>query len=172
MHLFCDDARSGRLGSQAYRRRGRPIAAKEGKALYRSYCASCHGRNLQGQPLWQLLDDYAGRRAPAYDESGHTWQHPDEDIFHMSKYGRFASEPADAVSSMPGFKDVLTDDQILAVVAFIKARWPLGLRVSQAMLNPGFAGMPPKADTVEWTLPPNCMAEQRRKSVYEKPLSQ
>jgi hypothetical protein len=44
----------------------------------------------------------------------------------------------------------------------IKARWPLGLRVSQAMLNPGFAGMPADANDVERRLPPNCNLLLRR----------
>src|SRR5260370_38819894 len=72
----------------------------------------------------------------------------------MTKYGRFAAAPPDHVSYMPPFKDRLSDDEILAVIAFIKARWPLGLRVSQALLNPGYAGMPAQADQVEWRLPP------------------
>ncbi len=133
-----------------------------GKRVYADYCASCHGRNLQGQPLWQLDDKFAGRRAPAHDETGHTWQHADEDLFHKTKYGRFAAEPADPVPAMPAFAAILDDQQIFAVLAFIKARWPLGLRVSQAMLNPGFAGMPTDANDVEWRLPPNCNVLLRR----------
>jgi S-disulfanyl-L-cysteine oxidoreductase SoxD len=129
---------------------------QQGKKIYMGSCANCHGRNLQGQPLWQLIDQFAGRRAPAHDETGHTWQHSDEDFFHMTKYGRFAAAPPEQVSYMPPFKDRLSDDEILAVMAFIKARWPLGLRVSQALLNPGFAGMPAQADQVEWRLPPTC----------------
>ena len=132
-----------------------PLALR-GKALYRQHCAQCHGRYLQGQPLWQLLDENAGRRAPAQDETGHSWQHSDEDLFHMTKYGRFAASPPDEVSYMPAFKDTLADRDILAVIAFIKARWPLGLRVSQALLNADQAGMPSGAETVEWRLPPTC----------------
>jgi mono/diheme cytochrome c family protein len=33
-----------------------------GKQLYIGHCAGCHGRFLQGQPLWQLADSYAGAR--------------------------------------------------------------------------------------------------------------
>ena len=133
-----------------------------GKRLYMGYCASCHGRNLQGQALWQLDDKFAGRRAPAHDETGHTWQHADEVLFLKTKYGRFPTEPANPAPAMPGFAASLDDHQILATLAFIKARWPLGLRVAQAMLNPGFAGMPPDADEVEWRLPPNCNVLLRR----------
>jgi S-disulfanyl-L-cysteine oxidoreductase SoxD len=37
-------------------------AVLEGKRLYASHCASCHGRKLQGQLLWQVQDEFAGRR--------------------------------------------------------------------------------------------------------------
>jgi len=138
------------------------VVVAHGKSLYMGRCASCHGRNLQGQPLWQLKDEFAGRRAPAHDETGHTWQHSDEDIFHMIKYGRFPSAPIGAVSFMPAFKDVLDDRDIIAATAFIKARWPTALRVSQAMLNPRHAGMPQRADQTEWRFPTiSCSAARR-----------
>ena len=146
-----------------------PVALMHGRRIYSSHCASCHGRYLQGQPLWQLVDDYAGRRAPAHDETGHTWQHSDEDIFDMTKYGRFASAPPRRISYMPAFSDQLSDRDILAVMAFIKARWPLGLRVAQAMLNPGHAGMPAGADKLEWKFPPTCKAVFRQANISDRP---
>lgn len=139
-----------------------------GKRVYMGYCAACHGRNLQGQPLWQLEDKFAGRRAPAHDETGHTWQHADEDLFQKTKYGRFPGEPADPVPAMPAFAASLDDPQILATLAFIKARWPLGLRVSQALLNPGHAGMPADAETVEWRLPPTCNVVLQRATLTSR----
>ncbi len=134
----------------------------QGKRLYASQCASCHGRRLQGQLLWQVQDQYAGRRAPAHDQTGHTWQHSDEDLFHMTKFGRFPTTPAAVKSYMPAFGQALTDGEILATITYIKATWPLGLRVSQALLNPNFAGMPRNADKVAWRLPPNCQAALQR----------
>jgi S-disulfanyl-L-cysteine oxidoreductase SoxD len=135
-----------------------------GKKVYMGHCASCHGRNLQGQPLWQLIDEYVGRRAPAHDETGHTWQHSDDDIFYMIKYGRFPSMLTEIVSFMPAFDAVMSDLEILSVAAFIKARWPIGLRISQAMLNPGRAGMPRQAVAEEWRLPPTCNVLLRRRA--------
>jgi mono/diheme cytochrome c family protein len=137
-------------------------AVLEGKKLYASHCAGCHGRKLQGQLLWQVQDEFAGRRAPAHDQTGHTWQHSDEDLFAMTKFGRYATTPATVKSYMPAYGQNLSDDQILATVAYIKATWPLGLRVSQALLNPGYAGVPRNADTVEWRLPPTCQAALQR----------
>jgi mono/diheme cytochrome c family protein len=137
-------------------------AVKEGKQLYASHCASCHGRRLQGQLLWQVQDQFVGRRAPAHDQTGHTWQHSDEDLFYMTKFGRFRTTPASVKSYMPAYAQSLGDEQILATIAYIKATWPIGLRVSQALLNPGYVGMPRNADTVEWRLPPTCQAALQR----------
>jgi mono/diheme cytochrome c family protein len=137
-------------------------AVQDGKKLYASHCASCHGRKLQGQLLWQVRDEFAGRRAPAHDQTGHTWQHSDEDLFAMTKFGRFPTTPATVKSYMPAYAQNLSDDRILAVIAYIKATWPIGLRVSQALLNPDYAGMPQNAETVEWRLPPTCQAALQR----------
>jgi mono/diheme cytochrome c family protein len=130
-----------------------------GKRLYAAYCAGCHGRYLQGQPLWQLADTFAGRRAPAFDETGFVWQHSDAEIFRITKFGRLGPGTA---SAMPAFEDKLDDNQVLATISFIKARWPIGLRILQAMHNPGFSGMPDDANNATWQLPPNCNAVLRR----------
>ena len=140
-----------------------------GAEVYAGNCSTCHGRRLQGQALWQLRDQYEGRRAPPHDSTGHTWQHPDEDLFHITKFGRFAAAPASIVSYMPAFESKLKDDDIVAVIAFIKSRWPIGIRASQSMLNPGYKGMPAGADKVEWTLPPNCTASFQRWGQTQQP---
>ena len=140
----------------------------QGKQIYRTHCAACHGRNLEGQPLWQVQDQYARRRAPAHDASGHTWQHSDDDLFAMTKYGRFPGVPKTVRSYMPAFEKRLPDAQILAVLAYIKADWPLGIRVSQSLLNPHFRGMPRDANKVAWTLPPICTASYTRWRVISR----
>lgn len=139
-----------------------PVTVREGKQIYAHTCAGCHGRRLQGQLLWQVQDQFVGRRAPAHDQTGHTWQHSDDDLFYMTKFGRFPTTPSTLKSYMPAYGQGLSDDQILAVIAYIKATWPLGLRISQALLNPGYAGMPRNADTVPWRLPPTCQAALQR----------
>jgi mono/diheme cytochrome c family protein len=129
-----------------------------GRGMYMAACSSCHGRRLEGQALWQVMDQYAGRRAPPHNATGHTWQHSDEAIFVKTKFGLFPSEPARARPYMPAFAGHMTDDDILAVLAFIKSSWPVGIRASQAMLNPEREGMPKNAGALTWTLPPNCSA--------------
>ncbi len=133
-----------------------------GKLLYMQRCAACHGRKLQGQPLWQLEDAYRGRRAPAHDQTGHTWAHSDEELFRMTLDGHFPGSDGGQPSSMPAFRGSLTRQQIVSVIVFIKSTWPVGLRVSQAMLNPGQAGMPAGIANGEWTFPPNCTISTSR----------
>jgi len=127
-----------------------------GRAIYMNTCSSCHGRRLQGQALWQVMDQYAGRRAPPQDATGHTWQHSDEDLFCKTKTGRFPSAPPHSLTYMPAFEGELSDREIMAVLAFIKSSWPVGIRASQAMLNPGRQGMPKDIGNTSWSLPPNC----------------
>jgi mono/diheme cytochrome c family protein len=133
-----------------------PALVRDGRAIYMMSCSSCHGRRLQGQALWQVMDQYAGRRAPPQDATGHTWQHSDDALFAKTKLGRFPTEPPHRTSYMPAFTGRMTDHQILAVLAFIKSTWPVGIRASQAMLNPGLEGMPKDTGDTSWTLPPNC----------------
>jgi S-disulfanyl-L-cysteine oxidoreductase SoxD len=134
----------------------------DGRQLYLRRCASCHGQRLQGQLLWEVRDQFFGRRAPPHDPSGHTWQHSDEELFQVTKFGRFSATPPELKSYMPAYASNLSDDQILSIIAYIKATWPLGLRVSQALLNPGFQGMPPNADAVEWRFPPKCLMQLQK----------
>jgi hypothetical protein len=58
---------------------------------------------------------------------------------------------------MPAFGSTAGDDEILAALAYIKARWPIGLRVAQAMLNPDQEGLPREAAAGDWSLPTNCL---------------
>jgi hypothetical protein len=55
---------------------------------------------------------------------------------------------------MPPFAAGLGDHDIRAVLAFIKSRWPVGTRASQAMLNPHQEGMPNAVG--DWRFPPSC----------------
>ena len=58
-----------------------------GKLVYKNNCASCHGVNLEGQEQWRQPDADGYMPAPPHDESGHTWHHPDDYLFLMTKYG-------------------------------------------------------------------------------------
>jgi len=95
-----------------------------GERVYAQHCASCHGANLEGQPDWRRRLANGRLPAPPHDESGHTWHHPDRMIFAITKRGLVPPHaPAGYESDMPAFGGTLRDDEIWAVLAFIKSRW-------------------------------------------------
>ena len=102
--------------------------AAEGAPIYAEYCAACHGANLEGQPNWRSPLPTGGLPAPPHDETGHTWHHPDQQLFEITKYGGQAVAPAGFQSNMPAFEDQLTDRQITAVLRFIRSRWPQSIQ--------------------------------------------
>lgn len=99
----------------------------KGRKLYGMHCASCHGVQLEGQPNWQQPKSDGTYPAPPHDDTGHTWHHSDRLLTTYTKLGGKEMlrrmGVADAKSGMPGFGELLNDDQILAVLDFIKSHW-------------------------------------------------
>ena len=106
----------------------------EGRAVYAARCASCHGEELEGQPNWRERMPNGRLPAPPHDAGGHSWHHSDRQLFTITKNG-VAGVVAGYQSDMPAFKDVLSDRQIWAVLAYIKSRWPEQIRERQQQLN-------------------------------------
>jgi mono/diheme cytochrome c family protein len=104
----------------------------QGRNLYLQYCASCHGRNLEGQPNWQTRLENGRLPAPPHDASGHTWHHSDEVLFRIVKEGLGAIAPG-YESDMPAFGGVLSDAEIEAILTYIKSTWPQREREYQRM---------------------------------------
>ena len=102
-----------------------------GQQVYRTRCAACHGANLEGQPNWEQELPTGGRPAPPHDASGHTWHHDDQSLFTTVKYGGQATSPPGYKSNMPAFGDSLSDNEIWAVLAFIKSTWPPDIQAAQ-----------------------------------------
>jgi mono/diheme cytochrome c family protein len=95
-----------------------------GAKLYAQHCAACHGPQLEGQPNWRQRMRNERLPAPPHDESGHTWHHPDGVVFAITKNGLVPPyAPADYESDMPAFAGKLSDDEIWAVLAYIKSHW-------------------------------------------------
>ena len=118
----------------------RPLADPEnaqqvarGKPVYERHCASCHGARLEGQPNWQEKLPTGRMPAPPHDASGHTWHHPDSVLFGMTKLGLVPGKyaPPRHETDMPAFGGALSDDEIWAVLAYIKRSWPQQIRKAQ-----------------------------------------
>ena len=106
-----------------------------GRQVYAENCASCHGAELEGQPNWKRRLESGRMPAPPHDETGHTWHHSDQDLFRLTKEGVAAVIGGDYESDMPGFGGILTDEEILAALAYIKSTWPERARAYQAEIT-------------------------------------
>ena len=104
-----------------------------GKSAYDRTCAYCHGTRLEGQPSWQEKLPNGRMPAPPHDASGHTWHHPDPVLFGITKYGLVPGKyaPPGYQSDMSAFGGVLSDEEIWAVLAYIKSSWPQDIRRAQ-----------------------------------------
>jgi mono/diheme cytochrome c family protein len=101
-----------------------PETIKLGARLYAEHCAACHGAKLEGQPNWRQRLPNGRLPAPPHDESGHTWHHPDEVLFGITKHGLVPPyAPKDYESDMPAFAGKLSDREIRAVLEYIKSHW-------------------------------------------------
>lgn len=80
---------------------------EKGKALYRKYCASCHGESGQGDG--PLANKLRPKPADLIERAAH---HSDGDFAWKITNGRGA---------MPAFKDQLSANQIWDVTNFIKS---------------------------------------------------
>jgi mono/diheme cytochrome c family protein len=93
---------------------------EHGKVLYRQYCASCHGATGHGEFNWMNRE----RGAPALDSSGHAWHHEDEQLVSM-----ILDKPVPD-SRMPPWRGVLSRDDAIDLVAYIKTLWTPFIRAN------------------------------------------
>lgn len=107
-----------------------------GERVYRTHCESCHGARLEGQPNWRERSADGRLPAPPHDASGHTWHHPDDMLFRVTKYGLArVAKLKDYNSAMPVYDGVLSDEDIIAVLSWIKAQWPADIRERHDRIN-------------------------------------
>ncbi len=107
----------------------------QGELIYKQSCAACHGANLQGQDNWKSPDADGFMPAPPHDESGHTWHHRDELLFDLTKFGSAAFAGENFKSIMPQFDGLLSDEDIIAVLSYIKSTWPQEIQKRHDELN-------------------------------------
>lgn len=103
---------------------GKAAQIAQGHALYGAHCARCHGKNLEGQPKWKTPLPSGRLPAPPHDKSGHTWHHSDEALAGITKLGLKPFAGDNYESDMPAFGAILSDQEIEAILAYIKSTWP------------------------------------------------
>lgn len=112
----------------------------QGEVLYQDNCAACHGVRLEGQPNWRVPKADGTLPAPPHDVTGHTWHHDNRLLFEYTLLGGQGALAArgidDFKSGMPAFDDVISEDEIWDILAFIQSRWPQEAQEVQASRNP------------------------------------
>lgn len=88
-----------------------------GEQAFQANCATCHGADGSG-------DAPAG--VPALDESMHAWHHPDSQIARLIR---------DGGTQMPAVGPDWSDDDITAVLAYVKQWWTAEQREYQAQVS-------------------------------------
>ena len=106
-----------------------------GEKVYAAECAACHGANLEGEPNWQTRGADGLLPAPPHDASGHTWHHADEVLFNITKHGIERYAGPGYRSSMPAYEGILSDEEIVAVLSYIKSRWPKEVQAQHDLIN-------------------------------------
>ena len=98
--------------------------SKRDEKVYLEQCASCHGVNRRGQSGWQgnMIDGM--KLAPRHSKSGHVWHHPDELLFNLTECGFKVIINDDYEVSMPVYDGILSDEEIIASLSYIKSTWP------------------------------------------------
>ena len=121
---------SGQIGSAAM-----ADDLDTGRMLYADHCAACHGMELEGAPDWQRSGPDGLFPAPPHDETGHTWHHGDGMLFdYVQRGGQAVLDDLGVsfTSGMPGFGDVLSAEDIEAILGFIRSTWPERIQEIQA----------------------------------------
>ena len=106
-----------------------------GHELYTKHCSSCHGKNLEGQANWESPLPNGRMPAPPHDASGHTWHHADDVLIGVAKFGLKPYAGKDYESDMPTFGAILRDEEIAAIVTYIKSTWPERERAYQEQVT-------------------------------------
>ncbi|EKV32468.1 putative c-type cytochrome [Caenispirillum salinarum AK4] len=115
-----------------------PDAVADGGRLYAENCAACHGSGVDNPPGWRPV--IGGIAPPPLTADGLPTDSTDGYLVRVIREGAAAVHGDPARHRMPPFRDVLTNREIHAVVAFLKDRWPdhlQALRGADGAVNGG-----------------------------------
>ena len=112
---------SGHASETAQTRRMEyPVILQQGKQLFQTHCAVCHGQNAQGiTEDWKVRDENGKYPPPPLNGTAHTWHHPLPVLVNMIENGTLEMGGA-----MPPWKDRLSRNQILTIIVWLSSLWP------------------------------------------------
>ena len=90
-----------------------------GAPIFQQNCAVCHGVNAEGTKEWRKTDANGNYPPPPLDGSAHAWHHSIPQLARSIKEGGIKLGGV-----MPAFGDKLSDQDVLAVIAYFQSKWP------------------------------------------------
>ena len=93
---------------------------RTGQEIYASTCVSCHGEKGEGTKNWMQRDKDGRLPPPPLNGDGHTWHHGDRLLFRVVYEGGLGLGFG---NNMLAFGDLLSQDEIVAVIEFVKSLW-------------------------------------------------
>jgi mono/diheme cytochrome c family protein len=92
--------------------------AERGKTVFASHCVVCHGKNAEATQHWKTLDAHGNYPPPPLNGSAHAWHHPLAILRRTIYHGG-----APVGGQMPAFKAVLSETDIVDVIAYFQSHW-------------------------------------------------
>lgn len=110
---------------------------REAEANYQLYCAHCHGYQGEGQLVGAPMEtERLGMKpVPPHDSTGNLWRYADPLIYDVIRYG--IQNPLNQYA-MVAYGAVFTDEQIAALVEYIKLWWTDEQRAHQAEVTANY----------------------------------
>ena len=99
---------------------------RSGQQIFVSTCAACHGVGGEGQEDWHVPKEDGTLPAPPLNGEGHTWHHGDGLLYQIVSQGGKSLESPNVPnfkSAMPSFGDLLSHEEIVAVLTYVKSLW-------------------------------------------------
>jgi len=98
-------------------------ALQRGESLYKANCLSCHGDARTGESGLPGV--------PVHGPNGHTWHHSDRNLSdiilngsgEMGEMMRKMMGVPPETPRMPAWRGTLTEDEIAAILAYVKTGW-------------------------------------------------
>ena len=91
---------------------------QSGEQVYQSNCLVCHKKKATGTAQWKKTLADGSYPPPPLNGSAHAWHH---DIETLTRYIKNGGVPLGGV--MPGFKNKLSEQEVLAVIAYFQSYW-------------------------------------------------
>ncbi len=98
-----------------------PDILNQGRDLFKTHCAICHGANAEGTtPNWKQRDAQGNLPPPPLNGTAHAWHHSLYSLMHTIRQGTLSIG-----GNMPAWsREILSDDDIFAIIIWFSSLWP------------------------------------------------